>query len=197
MRPNPRTSIYGVATNDADYLVQQRVNGKHVMCPFYARWKHMLWRCYCSKHQARQPTYIGCTVCDEWLTFTNFKRWMENQHWKDKQLDKDLLVEGNKVYSPENCVFVDSTTNSFILINDTSRGEWPVGVYLNKAKKKFQASCRNPITKTREHLGYFTDPHEAHLAWRKRKHELACILAEQQSDPRAAHALRTRYSNNN
>ena len=75
----------------------------------------MLQRCYSESHLVRQPTYKGCSVCEEWLTFSNFKSWMEQQDWEGKQLDKDLLVYKNKIYSPETCVFVSSVINSFFV----------------------------------------------------------------------------------
>lgn len=193
MNKKLRTSIHGVGINDADYLVKSYGE----TCPVYNRWVQVLDRCYGIKKQANHPTYVGCTIDPEWLLFSNFKKWMESQDWHNKQIDKDILIPGNKHYSPDTCVFVDQLTNSFITEVKSDIGEWPTGVYFNKARKKFRASCRNPIDKTREHLGYFADPHEAYLAWRKRKHELACVLAEHQSDPRVAHALRTRYDGNN
>lgn len=186
--------VHGVGINDADYVVQPTVNGRRTCCPFYRVWRGMLERCYSEKYQARQPTYIGCSVCDEWLTFSNFKSWMEQQDWEGKELDKDLLVEGNKVYSPESCAFVDNMTNNFITDNRATRGEWPIGICLHRYAGKFRAYCKNPFTKKQEFLGIFTCPNQAHLAWRNRKHELACQLADLQTDERAAKALRERYS---
>ena len=37
----------------------------------YKSWKSMLQRCYDSKYHERQPTYIDCEVCNEWLCFQN------------------------------------------------------------------------------------------------------------------------------
>lgn len=186
--------VYGAGLNDADYAVSPRVSGKTVMCPFYQAWKSMLQRCYSPKWKDKYPTYINCSVCDEWLTFSNFKAWMEKQGWKGKHLDKDILFSGNKVYSADTCVFVDSMANTFTTDCGASRGEWPIGVYLNKREGKFQASCSNPITGMREHLGFFTCPNLAHQAWKKRKHELACQLADLQTDDRVANSLRSRYA---
>lgn len=118
---------------------------------------------------------------------------MEVQSWQGKQLDKDLLVKGNKFYSPENCVFVDRVTNSFTIDRGANRGVWPLGVSFDKRDVKFRAQCSNPFTKKNENLGYFTCSDEAHQAWKKRKHELACQLADLQTDKRVAAALRTRY----
>lgn len=185
--------ICNIGINDADYVVKPVINGKRLCCPFYQAWRSMMTRCYSEKLIVKNPTYNGCSVCDEWLTFSNFKKWMEQQDWKGKQLDKDLLFVGNKVYSPETCVFVDYTVNSFITDCGATRGEWPIGVDFHK-NGKFQARCSNPFTNENAHLGYFTCPNEAHLVWKKRKRELSCQLAELQSDIRVAKALRERYA---
>lgn len=194
--------VFGVGINDADYVVQRKetieVNGKRKQkliweCPYYRTWKSMLGRCYSTKLQERQPTYKGCSVSEEWLRFSNFKRWMESQNWEGKQLDKDLLFEENKVYSPKTCVFVTRTVNSFTTDRGNDRGEWLIGVTWHKATGKFESQCRNQITKKQEYLGLFTCELEAHQAWLKRKLELAHELAAIQTNERVAKALIERY----
>lgn len=185
--------IHGVAINDADRSVFTKLNGKRVMCPFYNRWKNMLDRCYDPKYQLRFPTYVGCSVTEEWLLFSNFERWMKTQDWEGKHLDKDLLKAGNKVYSPDFCIFVPRELNAFTTDCAASRGEYPLGVSLDKGVGRFMVRCNNPFIKRKEYLGHYDTIDEAHLAWKKRKHELACIYADQQTDPRVADALRTRY----
>jgi len=197
--------VYGVGINDADYVVEKREtirygDGKQKyklvwVCPYYLAWRNMLQRCYSSKLQERQPTYKGCSVSEEWLTFSNFKRWMECQDWEGMQLDKDILFEGNKVYSAETCVFVTKVVNLFTTDCGASRGEWLIGVCWNKPAGKFMARCRNPFTKKREHLGYFTCELKAHQEWLKRKLEMAHLLASEQTDERVAKALIERYTN--
>lgn len=184
--------VYGVGINDADYAVYLRINGKIVVCRFYRVWKDMLARCYDDKRQSRHPTYIGCTVCDEWHIFSNFKRWMEKQDWQGKELDKDILYQGNKVYSAKSCRFVDKLTNGFLNDHNAARGDWPIGAHLRK-DGKFQSQCSNPFSRKREFLGYFTCQRRAHEAWRRRKHELACQLADLQTDERVALALKSWY----
>lgn len=154
----------------------------------------MLERCFSTKFQERNPSYKGCSVSEEWLRFSNFKSWMEAQDFEGMQLDKDLLIEGSKVYSAETCVFVTPTVNTFTVDRGASRGEWLIGVYWLKARQKFRADCNNPFTKKREYLGLFTCEQEAHQAWLTRKLELAYELAAIQTDPRVAKALIDRYT---
>lgn len=186
--------VQGVGLNDADYKVTQYINGKQFMCPFYDRWKSMLERCYSKKFQIKNPAYIGCEVSDEWLTFSNFKAWMKSQDWEGKELDKDLLITGNRVYSKETCVFLDKEINQFTNERKSARGEYPIGVCFNNWHKKLSALCRNPFSGKQENLGYFNCQMKAHEAWRKRKHELSCQLADLQTDKRVANALRSRYA---
>lgn len=185
--------IYGVGFNDADYVVRPSINGERAICHFYKTWSDMMKRCYSDKWRVDNQSYIGCSVSPEWHSFMAFKVWMETQDWQGNELDKDLLFTGNKTYSPDVCVFVSSITNSFTVDARAARGEWPIGVYFNINFKKFHARCCNPFTKRQEHLGVFECPNEAHLAWRKRKHEVALQLAELQTDERVANALRLRY----
>ena len=192
--------VRGRGINDADYNVFENivVDGKcktRSLCPFYRTWTSILERCYSDKFHQTNPTYKGCTVCDNWLIFSNFKQWMEKQDWKGKHLDKDLLVEGNKVYSPNTCVFVDQTINSFVTDRKNDRGEYMLGVNWHKRTGKFVSQCSNPFIGKQEHLGLFTDELEAHLAWKARKHEIACILADSEycTDERVKNVLRTKY----
>ena len=186
--------VQGVGVNDADYTVTKCKNGKQVWeCPCYRAWTNMLKRAYSDKYKKKQPTYEGVTVCEEWHSFMRFRAWMESQVWEGKELDKDILVHGNKVYSPTTCVFVDKGVNLFLTDHTSARGEWPIGVYWNEHAKKFMSRCNNPFTKKSECLGYFHCPNRAHQAWKARKHELACQLADIQADERVAEALRTRY----
>ena len=195
-----KSLIAGVGINDADYVTRkfETINGKQKLvwvCPFYRRWYDMLTRCYSAKHLEKFPTYKGCTVIEEWKTFSNFRNWMIEQDYEGKQLDKDILIEGNKVYSPETCVFVSKLVNSFFVDSGAIRGDYPIGVSFNKPNGKFRSNCSNPFTKKGEHLGCFDCPNEAHLVWKARKHELACMLADSEhvNDPRVAEALKTRF----
>ena len=82
--------------------------------PQYKTWQNMLQRCYDEKTQKRNPSYKGCTVCKHWHNFQNFAKWYIENYPEDGrpyQLDKDIKVNGNKVYSPDTCVFVTKIEN--------------------------------------------------------------------------------------
>ena len=196
--------VFGVGANDLGYQVQineevTKNGGKRILksvfrCKYYAAWINMLKRCYSKKFLESNQTYTGTSVCSEWLYATAFKKWMEKQDWQGKSLDKDIIVPGSKLYSPETCAFVLQATNLFVTARDACRGDYPIGVSLYKHKGKYQALCQNLFTGKNEHLGYFSTPEEAHEAWRKRKHELAQLVAATESDPRVVEALKKRYS---
>lgn len=193
-----RKLVYGVGVNDADYETQVSSFGGRTAwkCPFYRKWSAMLERCYSEKSLAKNKSYEDCYVCSEWMLFSNFKEWMEKQDWQGKCLDKDLLVSGNKIYSAELCCFVDQKLNSFLTDRKLGRGKFLLGVSFDKESGKFKAECSNAIFGSSlkgKNLGRFNSEIEAHQAWKKRKHELACQLAELQTDERVANALRTRY----
>lgn len=193
--------VYDVGIKDADYQVTESTaifdesgNKKYMItwtCPFYLKWKSMLQRCYSAKEQERHPTYVGCSVCEEWLRFSNFRAWMETQDWEGKELDKDLLFRGNKIYSPDNCVFIDRKINLFLTEHSTACGPYAIGVY--KQRNKFIAQCGDGVK--RRYVGSFNTETEAHLAWLSFKLNVARNLADEQTDPRVAKALIDRYEN--
>lgn len=193
-----RRLVCGVGINDADYqvAVNEAVGHKYKqiwLCPIYAAWRNMLRRCYSKKFQEKRPTYKGCCVHPDWFRFSVFRKWMVEQEWEGKELDKDILVSGNKVYGPDTCVLVPAALNMFMTDRSELRGKWPIGVSWSEHHQKFQSQCSDPITGKRGHIGFFDCPNQAHDAWRKRKHELACVYADQQTDRRIADALRNRY----
>lgn len=113
----------------------------------YNCWCAMLQRCYSKKYQEKHPTYIDCFVCSEWHNFQNFAEWFNENYYevddKRMELDKDILIKGNKIYSPENCVFVPQNINKLFTKNNNSRGEFPIGVHFNKNANKFESYCNN------------------------------------------------------
>ena len=196
--------VWGVGVNDLPYRTQVKEavtenGGKRTwkivfICKYYEAWKYLLQRCYSKNFLESHQSYIGTRVCSEWLYATAFKSWMEKQEWQGKCLDKDIIVPRSKLYSPDTCAFVLPATNLFVTARDASRGDYPIGVHLLKRTGKYHAKCNNHFTREIEYLGCFSTPEEAHEVWRKRKHELAQLVAAKESDLRVVEALKKRYS---
>lgn len=163
--------IHGIGMNDASYKVNQKnTHGKWTICPYYTKWYSMLERCYSDRYKKSRPTYKDCLVTNEWLTFSNFKSWMELQDWKGKHLDKDIKIYGNNIYSPDTCLFVSPFINSLLNEQSRSRGLHPLGVSFDKKKGLFMSKCKNE--KSSVFLGYFSVPSEAGKAYRNYKASL-------------------------
>lgn len=160
-------------------------------CPFYDKWTSMLNRCYSEKHLAKHQSYRGCSVVVEWHRFSNFKAWMETQEWEGKELDKDILIPGNKIYGPDTCAFVDQKVNKFVNECAATRGKLPIGV--DACKGAFHARCKSVVTGKIVHLGRFKTTDEAYQAWLNFKLEQAYILAADLVDERVAKALINKY----
>jgi hypothetical protein len=175
-----RKPIYGVGINDAYYVVQPVVDGEKFMCPVYSRWVGMLTRCLSEKFKGRNQTYTNCTVCDEWLSFSNFRSWVLDQDWVGKELDKDVLFQGNKIYSPNTCLFVSKEVNSLILKRDSTRGELMVGVCIDRFTGKYMAYSR--FAGKFKNLGRFNSEIDAHNAYKEFKYALIAEVASRQDE---------------
>ncbi len=129
--------------------------------PSYNAWHGMLMRCYCEKFHKTRIYYQDCVVCDEWHNLYIFDKWYKENYYtvpnERMELDKDIVHKGNKIYSPENCLFVPKRINTLIVNAKTIRGVFPIGVYYDKQKKRYIANmnyegknlkikqCRLPI----------------------------------------------------
>ena len=131
-------SVYGVGVLGAKYPT--RVNG--VITKEYALWNHMLERCYSNTYKKQRPTYEGCKVSENFKYYEYFYEWCHKQIGFDNdgngnpfQLDKDLLVKGNKVYNESTCVFLPKEINLLLIKRESLRGEYLIGVSWHKTKR--------------------------------------------------------------
>lgn len=145
--------------------------------PQYTRWRGILLRCY---NPNKYPTYEGCTVCKEWHNFQNFAKWYDDNHYEvpgvRMEIDKDILVPGNRVYSPDTCVFAPSDINTHFKAKKANK-DLPVGVCFDKSRNKFLASCKTLSGKS-QFLGRFTTAEKAAEAYIKFKEDVLAQLAE-------------------
>lgn len=166
---NPyRRSYYGVGYLGEGYKPSR--GDKTMNC-----WRNMLNRVYNKNYLDLHPTYLGCSVCDEWLNFQNFYIWYNNNYYEfDDQvmcLDKDILVKGNKIYSPDTVVFVPQFINKLFTKRDNDRGDYPIGITKNHGR--YYASCSVYNINTKKvvdvNLGSYNTPTEAFLVYKEAK----------------------------
>ena len=168
-----RKPLYGVGVNDASYVTTPFINGVQLWDPAYSTWVNMLKRAYCERYQEKRPTYVEVTVCKDWHSFSAFRTWWLSNYREGDNLDKDLLVVGNREYGPEACVYIPGWINTFTIDCGASRGALPIGACFHKPTGMYQSQCGNPITGKRNNLGRFTTPEAAHQAWLTYKLSLA------------------------
>ena len=164
-------SVCGVGIVGTKY--PSKVNGRKTK--EYDLWNNMLKRCYSNTYQKKQPTYEGCEVSDNFKSYEYFYEWCNEQigfgvdgNGNPFQLDKDLLIKGNKVYSESACVFIPKEVNTLLTKCTASRGEHLIGVHWCKRDKAFIAQVGKSKGK-REHLGYFKTELEAFNAYKQAK----------------------------
>ena len=189
-----RKLVHGLGTNTRE--CPTCIEGKQVK--EYDVWKNMLSRCT-EHYWANKPTYTGTTCSDNFKSYSYFYKWCQSQigfnrvdesgrYW---HLDKDLLEEGNKIYSENNCVFIPQRINSLLLKREVKRGEYPVGVRWHKKDNMFHSRCNNG-TGVIQHLGCFGTEQAAFQTYKVYKEVLIKQVAEEykcQIDPRAYQAL--------
>ena len=159
-----RKKLFGVAFND--YCDPTSIHGERLTS--YSVWKYMITRCYSKR--AVYSSYKGCSVCEEWLYFSNFKKWFDENYIEGYHLDKDILVKGNKVYSPQTCCFVPPQINTLITKHDATRGVLPIGVTTTtNMNAKYRATLRKFGGYVS--LGCFDTPEEAFAAYKTAKEE--------------------------
>lgn len=160
-----RRPICGVGINDLKSSTK---------CKAYKVWFGMIQRCYSQKVQFVRPTYKGCTVSEEWLRFSNFKKWHDANYVEGYHLDKDLLVKGNKVYSSETCCYVHPLVNIQISNTSNRRGSCCFGVM--KEYRKYLALITKHGKQIR--LGTFDTEEEAFVAYKVAKEQYIKELAD-------------------
>ena len=160
-------SVCGVGIVGTKYVY--KING--VQTKEYVLWKHMLQRCYSDDFKKERPTYEGCQVSENFKSYEYFYEWCHEQVGfgnEGFQLDKDLLVKGNKVYSEDSCVFLPSEINMVLVKHTPSRGKHPIGVSWYSKSKTFMAQVNKNKGKP-ENLGYFKTEIEAYNAYKTAK----------------------------
>ena len=179
---------YHPSVYDVGYIGQgkYKVSVNRKQTKVYEHWRDMIKRCYDPYDLNKHPAYIDIYVCDEWLCFQNFAKWFYKNYYEIEgekmQLDKDILVKNNKIYSPNTCVFVPQRINSLFVKQQRKRGEYPIGVSPHKSTNKLQVNC-NTLEKY-EYLGLFplNKPFQAFMVYKNFKENYIKQVADKYKD---------------
>ncbi|NRU52652.1 AP2 domain-containing protein [Clostridium beijerinckii] len=177
-------TICGVAcTGDGRWKISE--NNK--LFKEYKTWHNMIGRCYTPKWNARQNSYKGCTVCEEWHNYQTFRDWWEDNYYdigtERMDLDKDILHKGNKEYSPSNCIFVPHRINLLLINRKLNRGDFPLGVHENKkGSNTYTVSTNNKNGKPVKLGKVFYDENEAFEVYKTYREKVIKEVADDYKD---------------
>ena len=177
--------IFGVGfignASTIDYFSPKK-NGGYKNKRSYIVWKGMLERCYCDEYLKKHPTYVGCEVCDEWKSYETFEKWYNENYYEIEEyridLDKDIVKKGNKIYSPQTCVFVPQNINVLFNKNKKFRNKLPLGV--SRQGNRFKSQCS--IYGKKVHLGLYGTVEEAFYSYKTYKENIIKEIAEEYKD---------------
>lgn len=175
-------SVHGVGyLGEGKYKV--RDNGK--LTRRYETWHGMIQRCYSEEIQEKFPTYKDCSVVDEWHCFQVFSAWYDENFYDCGQrmnLDKDIISKGNKIYSPDTCIFVPQYINKLFLKGKSIKeSELPTGVFFYKITNRYVARCNNGSGKSIT-ISYHNSIEEAFQAYKKFKEKHIKQIANEYKD---------------
>ena len=177
-RVTVKPTVYGVGCVDVPFKTYN--NGKHFWQ--YQLWSGLLRRCFNESFKKAHPTYKDVTCCDEWLSFANFLAWCNKEvGYKGKlvgsALDKDLIVKGNRVYSPTTCSFVPRAVNNLLTSSGSVRGKYPVGVCFDTNNGAFKVQVNH--CGVLQYLGLYGTPEEAFAVYKIAKEAQIKAVANQ------------------
>lgn len=145
----------------------------------YRLWTDMLARCYDTKRtEKRDQSYRQCVVCEEWLDYYNFEKWYQDNAIDGIELfvDKDILGQGCKMYSPDTCCLVPREINNTFQCKKSQR-DLPHGVTFNKSATKRPYVAQVGRGHDKNYCGSFATVEEAHMAYQTIKKQRICDLA--------------------
>lgn len=178
-------SICGVGIKGAKYPASYiDANGNTIHTKGYDTFKSMITRCYNSRYHIQQPTYSDVWCCEEWLNRDNFEDWLRSQSNYNKflnggfALDKDILIKGNKIYSPDACCLVPQKINELFQNDKQKKDGLPKGV--KKHGDKYTAYCC--VNSKNTYIGTYDIEQDAFNAYKTFKESLIKQMAKEEFD---------------
>lgn len=175
-----------------------QVSGVQMRTKACTVWRDIAKRCQTGGGmQKKFPSYVGCSMSANFQDFQFFANWYTCQIGygiATYQIDKDILIEGNKEYHEDKCVLVPYALNSFLCAADAIRGKYPQGVSLHRVDK---FSAHITVDNKAINLGVFSSVSEAQKVYQTAKEQEArrwytrLLSGEFIVDPRVTERMRT------
>ena len=171
----PRT--FGVGyIGEGEYMTSV----KSILNKEYNHWYNMIKRCYSKEFQNDNSSYMGCKMEEYLLNFQNFSEWIKSIYYEVPnevmEIDKDILIKGNKLYSRKTCIFVPQNINKIFTKRQNNRGKNPIGI--NDNGNGFQARCNNGKGNI-INLGTYSTQEEAFQVYKSYKENLIKQIADE------------------
>lgn len=136
-------------------------------------WRAMLIRCTDQAFKEKNPSYLNVDLDPKWLDYCEFYDWYSQQNKEDDwQLDKDILVKGNQIYSESTCCVVPRCINNLFISRKLDRGPYPIGVTIRNDTGRYQSGGGI------KYLGVYDSIEEAFNVYKKWKESRIKTLAD-------------------
>ncbi|MGL4453116.1 MAG: hypothetical protein ACRCTZ_18295 [Sarcina sp.] len=149
----------------------------------YKIWSGVINRAFNKKYKSNKKTYNDVCVSGDFLNFQKFAEWFDDNNWvgEDAQIDKDILIKGNKIYSAGNCIIVDQRINCLFTKCNKSRGDLPIGCSIRKGRNKIfvSLSVHDGEKSRRVYLGTYDDKNDAFKAYKEFKENYIKDVADE------------------
>ena len=175
--------------NGQGYIGVGKYNSNPKRNPAYFKWMS-IWRRIGQIGNPAFASYIDCTMDVRWESLQDFSEFYHNCPYRQDgwELDKDIMVPGNKIYGPDTAAYVPKELNLFF-VQRQKKSNLPRGVSNNKKSLSAQIHIEGKLTI----LGIFYTVESAYMAYKEAKEKDAGRLADKYEglvDPRVIKALR-------
>lgn len=156
--------------------------GKKTVYLDYRTWYAILVRATDDK----SSYYKEVAVCQDWFIRSNFQKWyLSHETLYDSsgnilEVDKDILISDNTIYSPQTCALVPQYLNVAFNTGADSKHGTPMWVRYRKRNPDMKNDLKKPyravLTKENGkyiHLGYFKYAKDAHNV--ARQYKIGCL----------------------
>lgn len=150
----------------------------------YREWYGIMIRGFDKEFKKKNPTYKDVIVDERFYCFQDYGYWREHNYYEIEgekmQLDKDILFKGNKIYSPDACIFVPQRINNLFTKSDVARGNCPIGVSYHKPTNKYIVYCKTLYNN--KYLGLYNTSEEGFQAYKTFKETYIKEVADNYKD---------------